>query len=231
MNELPTSELQSRGYSPSEISTIRNAETLFDEHIEQLSTLPDDNLGNLGYSASQIQDIRSFDTATATSTEKALLSATCTVTSTIDNYTGTTGRVTTEFEWNGVPAFKMVDILATAWNNWYITGKTAYIQYADINGNNNTFWQTPTYMLPDSGLESYGSGYRFNAALQDNYYYARNGYSIFVLGRASTQHLETIGRLGHQQGVASLSFSTDGVSIGFTIGRVSLGNGHDIEGN
>lgn len=158
----------------------------------------------------------------------AALSAECVTTSTIDNYTGTTGRVTSEFEWVGVPAFKMTDILITAWNNWQITGKYANIKYSHINGTEPSYWQSPTYQKPESGMTSYGSGYSYNAALQDNYFYASEGYSIFVLSRQSSSHLETISRVSHQQGIATLNYSiSSGFDIGISIGRKLLGDGHD----
>lgn len=164
----------------------------------------------------------------ATVNEKVALSAECVTTSTIDNYTGTTGRVTSEFEWVGVPAFKMTDILITAWNNWQITGKSANIKYSHINGTEPSYWQSPTYQKPESGMTSYGSGYSYNAALQDNYFYASEGYSIFVLSRQSSSHLETISRVSHQQGIATLNYSiSSGFDIGISIGRKLLGDGHD----
>ena len=231
MDALSDQDLENLGYSSENIAIIRNADSVLDNEIERLNTLPDSNLSNLGYSEQQIELIRNYDPETATTAERSLLGGDCKVTVTIDNYTGTAGRVTTEFEWTTQPAFKMVDILATSWNNWYITGKVANIEYANIYGTNDTFWETPDYFLPDNKLESNGSGYKFNAAKQDNMYYSRSGYSIFVLGSQSPQHLEAGGALGHQQGIADLSYSIDGVTITFSIGRVSADFDRDIVGN
>lgn len=227
LQESSPSELSAQGYSESEISTIQNADNLFDEHIALLATLPDTSLKNAGYTNEQIVGIKSYNADTATTNDKVRLSAQCTTTSYIDNYTGTTGRVTSNFSWDGIPAFKMTDILITAWNNWQIIGKTANVKYTHIYGSQPSFWQAPTYQTPDSGMTSYGSGYRYSAALQDNYYYASEGYSIFVLSRQSSSHLETITRVSHQQGVASLSFSiSSGFDIGLSLGRTLLGDGH-----
>lgn len=231
MDALSDQELADLGYTSENIKIIRNADSVLDNEIERLNTLPDANLATLGYSDEQIDLIRTYNPETATAAERSLLGGNCDVTVTIDNYTGTTGRVTTEFVWTTQPAFKMIDILATSWNNWYITGKSANIEYANINGTNDTFWEAPTYFLPDNNLESNGSGYKFNAAKQDNQYYSRSGYSIFVLRCQSRQHLEAGGALGHQQGTAELSFSIDGVTINFTIGRVSADFDRDIVGN
>jgi len=228
LQESSPSELSEQGYTESEINIIQNADNLFDEHIALLATLPDASLANAGYTDKQIAGIKSYSADTATVNDKVRLSAQCETTSYIDNYTGTTGRVTSSFVWNGIPAFKMKDILITAWNNWQITGKTANIKYTHIYGTQPSFWQTPTYQTPESGMTSYGSGYCYSAALQDNYFYASEGYSIFVLSRQANSHLETIARVSHQQGIASLSFSiSSGFDIGLSLGRTLLGDGHD----
>lgn len=223
-----TSQLKQKGYTNDEIQNIKNFEETYNQHILKIAKLDPSVLSKHGYTLQQIQKIKNFNPTTATTEDKILLSATCETTSFIDEYTGTTGRVTTTFEWTGIPAFKMTDILATAWNNWYITGKSANIEYVKINNPNDTFSQTPTYKKSDTGLESFGASYYFPAAERDNYYYARSGSSIFVLGCESKQHLETAGRLGHQEGVASLSVSIrGGLDISFSVGRKSLGNGYD----
>lgn len=228
LQESSPSELSEQGYSESEINTIQNADSLFDEHIALLATLPDTSLTSAGYTDEQIIGIKSYNANTATTSDKARLSAQCETTSYIDNYTGTTGRVTSKFVWNGIPAFKMKDILITAWNNWQITGKAANVKYTHIYGTQPSFWQAPTYQTPEGGMTSYGSGYYYPAALQDNYFYASEGYSIFVLSRQSSSHLETIARVSHQQGIASLSFSiSSGFDIGLSLGRTLLGDGHD----
>lgn len=224
-----TSQLKQQGYTKDEIQNIKNFDETYNQHILKIAQLDPSILSAHGYTSQQIQKIKSFNPSTATTEDKILLSATCETTSSIDNYTGTTGRVTTTFEWSGIPVFKMTDILATAWNNWYIKGKSANIEYANINNPNDTFSETPTYKKSDTGLESFGASYYFPASKQDNYYYARSGFSIFVLGCNTKQHLETAGRLGHQEGVASLSVSIrGGLDISFSVGRSSLGSGYDI---
>lgn len=229
LQKLPNNELRRSGYTESEIESINNADTLFDEHIEFLSTLEDSNLIEAGYTDEQIQNIKEYNPLEATTSDKMLLSATCITTSAIDNYTGTTGRVTSEFRWQGVPAFKMKDVLITSWNNWEITGKSANVKYNHIYGTQSSFWQSPTYQPPEGGMTSYGSGYQYSAALQDNYFYASEGYSIFVLKRQSRSHLETISRVSHQQGMASIGYSIrGGLDISISFGRVLLGNGHAI---
>ena len=228
LQKISNATLAAEGYTPSEIETIRNTDQIFDDHIALLNTLSDNSLQTAGYTVDQIRGIRNYDPDSATVNEKVALSAECVTTSTIDNYTGTTGRVTSEFEWVGVPAFKMTDILITAWNNWQITGKSANIKYSHINGTEPSYWQSPTYQKPESGMTSYGSGYSYNAALQDNYFYASEGYSIFVLSRQSSSHLETISRVSHQQGIATLNYSiSSGFDIGISIGRKLLGDRHD----
>lgn len=109
-----------------------------------------------------------------------------------------------------------------------LSEKSANIKYSHINGTEPSYWQSPTYQKPESGMTSYGSGYSYNAALQDNYFYASEGYSIFVLSRQSSSHLETISRVSHQQGIATLNYSiSSGFDIGISIGRKLLGDGHD----
>ena len=135
LQKISNATLAAEGYTPSEIETIRNTDQIFDDHIALLNTLSDNSLQTAGYTVDQIRGIRNYDPDSATVNEKVALSAECVTTSTIDNYTGTTGRVTSEFEWVGVPAFKMTDILITAWNNWQITGKSANIKYQPYQWN------------------------------------------------------------------------------------------------
>lgn len=228
LQQCSPSELSKKGYSESDINTINNADELFDEHIQRLAIMPESRLTAAGYSNSQITSIKSYNPETATSSDKARIAAECKTTSVIDRYTGKTGRVTSSFKWVGIPAFKMRDVLVTAWNNWQITGKTANIKYTHINGTQADIWRSPTYQPPSSGMTSYGSGYRYPAALQDNAYYASEGYSIFVLSRQSSSHLETISRVIHQQGVIDITYTiSSGFDIGISVGRTVLGDGHD----
>lgn len=228
LNQMTDGELSAQGYDANTISTIRNSVSIFDEHIEFLATLSDENLSAAGYSTSQIQGIKSYDPETATNSTRAALSGKCKTYSTIDNYTGTTGRVTSEFVWTGVPAFKLTDVLITYWNNWQITGKSANIKYTHIYGTESSFWQTPTYQTPDNGMTSYGSGYSYPGALQDNYFYASEGFSIFALSRETASHLETTSRVNHGQLSANFAFGiAGGPDISIASGRVLLGSGHD----
>lgn len=230
LNQMTNNELAAQGYDSENISTIRNAVSLFDEHIEFLATLSDENLLAAGYSQSQIQGIKSYNPETSTNNTRSILSAECRTYSTIDNYTGTTGRITSEFEWIGIPAFKMTDVLITTWNNWQITGKSANIKYTHIYGTEPSYWQTPTYQEPDSGMTSYGSGYRYPAALEDNYFYASEGFSIFVLSRQSSSHLETTARVNHAELNADFTYGIlGGPDISISAGRSLLGTGHDEE--
>ncbi len=228
LDQMTDGELVAQGYDNEYISTVRNAVSLFDEHIEFLATLSDANLLAAGYSQSQIQGIKSYNPETSTNSTRAALSGECRTYSTIDNYTGTTGRITSEFEWIGIPAFKTTDVLITTWNNWQITGKSANIKYTHIYGSEPSYWQTPTYQEPESGMTSYGSGYRYPAALEDNYFYASEGFSIFVLSRQSSSHLETTARVSHAQLNANFTYGiSSGPDISISAGRVLLGTGHD----
>lgn len=121
LQKISNATLAAEGYTPSEIETIRNTDQIFDDHIALLNTLSDNSLQTAGYTVDQIRGIRNYDPDSATVNEKVALSAECVTTSTIDNYTGTTGRVTSEFEWVGVPAFKMTDIFSSLHG---ITGKS-----------------------------------------------------------------------------------------------------------
>lgn len=221
LNVLSDAELSECGYSEEDIQQIRNSDEVFDEHVASLATLADDNLRALGYSNEQINIIRDYDASTATDSVRTVLGAECNVSISITSYTGTSGRVRTDFAWDRVPVFKMVDILATSWNNWYIVGKAANIKYVSATGTGDSFWEAPTYMLPASQLESYGSGYKFDVAKQDNAYYAQSGYSIFSLGSLTAQHMECGGSYGHQQATATLTYSINGVTITFSMGRIA----------
>lgn len=228
LNQKNDGELAAQGYNNEDINTIRNAVSLFDEHIEFLGTLSDENLLAAGYSQSQIQGIKSYNPETSTNSTRAALSGECETFSTIDNYTGTSGRVTSEFVWTGIPAFKLTDVLITTWNNWQIKGKSANVKYTHIYGSEPSFWQAPTYQPPESGQTSFGSGYSYPAALKDNYFYASEGYSIFTLSCQSNQHLETTARVSHAR--LSLDFTygiLGGPDISIDSGRDLLGTGRD----
>lgn len=122
----------------------------------------------------------------------------------------------------------MRDVLITSWNNWEITGKSANIKYSHIYGLESSYWRQPTYQRPDNGMTSYGSGYQYPAALEDNYFYASEGYSIFVLNRKTNSHLETVARVSHEQGKANIDYAVHGgLDISVHMDRALLGRGYD----
>ena len=88
--------------------TVAPTETVTNEYqsMLELQKISNATLAAEGYTPSEIETIRNtaqlFDDHSAILNEKVALSAECVTTSTIDNYTGTTGRVTSEFEWVGV---------------------------------------------------------------------------------------------------------------------------------
>lgn len=51
--------------------------------------------------------------------------------------------------------------------------------------------QTPTYVSPSNG-NGYGGRYKFNAVIDDNYYYAQNGNCAFIVDSSIERDMHTV---------------------------------------
>ena len=159
--EESVSTLNAKGYSFVEIENIKNYQDVYHSHIKELNMLSDSSLKNNGYSQEQIIIIRNF---TGTDTEMTRLGATLTLNSVPVSFkytTGglTTGKLTYNWRWTGVPAFKMQDMVAVSWNNWDVIGNSSYVDYYNVNTGAYNTSQSATYSEDGNGL--LGAGHKF----------------------------------------------------------------------
>lgn len=225
LSEEDESKLKSAGYDDFEISNIKNYRKKYDEQLRTFSELHENILKALNYTDEQIYIIKHYK---GTEDEMKRLSAKCMVTVDIDrclydsSTDRTSGRVTTSFVWNGVPVIKLTDALMTGWNEWYLAGKTANIKYTQIN-NGNTKWQTPSFITANNGGTSLGCGYSFKATIDDNYYYASEGYEIFTVDVSGKKDLFGYGLYAHRSVSAtpSVSFSLTGTSVSISVNKTT----------
>ncbi len=180
LSEVSPSVLSKAGYTSDEISKIKNYNQTYYNHITELQTLSDTALANHGYTASQIDVIKNF---TGTEEQMLLASASLDIYSTtaLFSYTTggrTTGRLAYNWNWSGVPAIKMRDMVAASWNNWVLTDNSSYVSYYGVN--TGTFYTTEsaTYTNPTNNTWN-GGGHKFDMTKSDNYYYAKSGGGTF----------------------------------------------------
>lgn len=223
---MPSVMLASAGYEDEDIAKIKNYKEILSEHIAELNTFSDDVLVELGYSESQIEDIRTFD---GSETQMARISATVTInTHPVDfAYDGdyTRGRFVYNWKWNGVPEFKLRDMVAVSWNDWAVEAETSYVCYSRSDTGVAAMSSTATFTQDGNGTT--GATHSFLMRDDSNsLYYASNGNGSFTIRsdvHAKKDFYYYIA-YGHSQLVASISFSvsTGGgdASISFSLGTV-----------
>lgn len=205
----PSSHLEEDGYTSAEIATIQNFRNELDRHVRQMNTMDDNTLYEFQYTPSQIEAIRNYD-----GSDEALSRAAATVSIglTIDycTYNASTNRTSSRihftFSWNGQPVIKLKDMMTVGWNGWVQAGKSANVQYKYIYSGGTTKDQAPTYVSPSNG-SGYGGGYKFNAVIDNNYYYAQNGSCIFVVDSSGERDMHAVGAFAHQTLSLEPSFS------------------------
>ena len=156
------------------------------------------------------------------------MAATCNISVDVDrciynaNTKRTSGRVTTSFVWYGIPVIKLKDTLATGWNEWYLAGKTANIKYQYIY-NSNSKWQAPTFVPGSDGGTSLGCGYAFDTSIDDNYYYAVEGFEIFSLDTSGAKDLHATGLYAKRilGSFPTISLSYKGLSVSISVDNVN----------
>lgn len=175
--------LSADGYTPSEINSIQNYQTIYREHIYNLQPLSDDALLKNGYTTEQLNIIRNF---TGSDSEMARLGAELTLysTPTMFKYTSggrTTGRLAYNWYWTGVPAIKMRDMVAATWNDWFVTANSSYVSYYAVNTGSYYTQESAEFQYPEDDTDVAGAGHRFRMTKSDNYYYAQRGGGTFDL--------------------------------------------------
>ena len=180
LSKESTNTLTRAGYSSTEIAAIRNYCETYTEHVNTLNSLSDEVLTTHGYTPSQIATIRSFK---GTETELTRLAAELTLYTTLAAFSyepgeRTVGTLVYNWEWTGVPAFLLRDMVAVAWNNWYLLQNTSNINYYSLYSGAFYTDTTAEYCEPTNGYWL-GGGHRFDMTMTDNTYYAKSGGGSF----------------------------------------------------
>lgn len=182
IKELSTKEsskLARMGFDDNEICSIHNYKQIYTNYVQELSGMSDDALRRHGYTEKQILTLRTFN---GSDQEFMTISANLRVYAAPASFNyrsggRTTGRLAYSWEWQGIPAVKLKDMVAISWNSWRVTGNSSHVNYyALYSGNFYTREVAETYS-PNQVLD--GAGHRFNMAKQDGYYYAKSGGGYF----------------------------------------------------
>lgn len=217
-------ELSDMGFDSEEIVEVRDYHNKFVKHIKQLQKLDDSALAKHGYTPEQIEVLKNFDES---ETHAVILSANLSLNATTANFRYpdnglTKGRLAYSWEWTGVPAFKMQDAIAAAWNNWIVESETSWVNYHNINTGNFYSGNSATYTT--EGYYWEGAGHKFNVSIADNLYYAKKGGGNFDVksdGFFKKNFYYQI-KYGHQRMWPTISFS---IGAGGLSGSVSFNTG------
>lgn len=224
--------LSASGYSSAEIAKIQNYQETYFHHITELQTLSDNALVNHGYTKTQIDIIKNF---TGTEEEMSRAAASLTIyagTSSFKYVDGgyTTGRLAYSWNWSGVPAVKMKDMVAAAWNGWELTGETSRVYYHDIYTGAAYTTQSATHVNPTNASWN-GRGHKFDMAISDNLYYAKSGSGSFDVksdGLYQKNFLYCV-EYGHETILWDISFSVSAPGGG--AGSISFSVGTSVAGS
>lgn len=223
----PVALLEEEGYSDAEIADIQNYQTVLTEHITELAQIDEAQLRNLKYRDDQIYAIKNFD-----GSEEMLRTASADlyIDLSIDwcTYRASTGITSARpyfaFTWEGAPAIKMMDMMTVGWNDWVMASQEGFVQYAYIYDGPDYIDVTPEFVEPVAG-KGYGGGYRFNAAIENNYFYAQTGYCVFDLENTGAKDIHTIAAYAHQTFGIKPSFGitvgTGGISSAFSFNFIN----------
>lgn len=182
--QIPTDDLLSAGYTREEISDIKNYKQLFTKQIEELDQLETETLLKLGYTASQINDIRNF---TGDEAQIARLAANVSIYASINylRYDGdyTRGVLAYSWSWDGVPDFKLMDIVAISWNHWVVEDNRSTVNYVHYASGEyyNSLPATLSFGENENKVEVSGAAHKFIMQQDTNLYYARSGNGSFTI--------------------------------------------------
>lgn len=228
-----STDLINAGYSAQEIQDIRNYKELYVEHIVGLNDLSTEALKEHGYTDSQIYEIRNF---TGSEAQIARIGATMTLQADITSlkYDGKYSRGTIIYSWlwNGIPEFKMKDIVAFAWNDWIVETQRSSVSYMNIQTGKYTNEKSATYVT--ANLQTMGAAHRFNVSEDSNYSYAKTGNGSFTV-RSDVQTRKDMylyASYGHSEAIASapsysISVTGGGFSISFSLGVSTIATAVD----
>ena len=211
------SELKQDGYSQEEIAEIKEYETLYQKHIEELGNLSDERLRNWGYSEEELSIIRNFQ---GTTEEMRALSAKVTINITDENFkfqskeTYTTGTLNYSWNWTKKPMSQATDLIAFAWNDWAVKASSSYVKYYDMTTGVLTKGEPAQKIQPTSVVSGVGgNGYKF-PLVQGNLF-AKEGNGYFKL--QSDVHIAKDCYYGMAYGHTTLA-----LSVGYSIGKSGL---------
>lgn len=230
-------DLVNAGYSIQEIQNIKNYKELYVEHIVKLNNLSTEILKEHGYTDSQIYDIRNF---TGAESQIARIGATLSLNAKVNSlkYDGkyTRGTITYSWLWNGIPEFKMTDIIAFAWNDWVVETERSSVSYMDTLTGTYTSTKSANYITASPLTD--GAAHSFSVSANSNYSYAKTGNGSFSVKSdvQARKDMYIYAAYGHSQVVASTpSFSvgmssgglSDGFSISFSLGVSTIASDKD----
>lgn len=180
ISEEYSENFQEYGLDSQQYKDILNYKDIYRKHINELNKLTDNSLKNNGYDDQQISIIRSF---TGSEDEMSRIGASVTIKASTSGfkYDGdyTRGTLKYTWSWSGVPVFKTQDMLAVSWNGWDVTSNVGYADYYGINSGNIYTTKAATYTEDGNGTE--GAAHKFKMAIEDNYYYAKDGGGTFTV--------------------------------------------------
>jgi len=219
-----TNDLICAGYNLQEIQNIKNYKELYVGHIEELNSLSTETLKEHGYTDGQIYDIRNF---TGAESQIARIGATLTLQVNITSlkYDGqyTRGTIIYSWLWNGIPEFKMKDIVAFGWNDWIVETQRSNVSYMNILTGNYTYNKSATYEAEN--VQTRGAAHKFSVSEDNNYSYAKTGDGSFTVKSdvQARKDMYLYASYGHSEIVASApSFSVGtsgaGLSISYSFG-------------
>ena len=180
MAEESSAVLAEKGFSSAEISKIQNYKQTYSDHITSLQDLPIEVLARHGYTTKQIAAIKNFNGSEA---QMVLAAASLDIYATPISFTytpggRTTGRLAYGWNWTGIPAIKMCDMVAASWNSWILTSQGSSVGYFSVNTGTPYTSESATFVYPTNNTWN-GAGHKFNMTKSDNYYYAKSGSGHF----------------------------------------------------
>lgn len=223
LRALEEDSLYRADLSENQLYFVQNFTQQFVEQVELFQTLEDETLKCLGYTEEQIYIIRNFQ---GTYEQIEALSARATVNLSADfaRYSRSAGRTSSRlsftFVWSGVPVFGMTDLMAVGWDGWVLASSHGNLMYRNINVRDRIIWRAPTFVASDQG-SGFGAGFRYPAKINDNAYFAAEGWATFVVDSAGRRDMHATGTLSHSRITFSLnptfSVGVTGVSPSITV--------------
>ncbi|MCC0705247.1 hypothetical protein IC213_19505 [Clostridioides sp. ES-S-0049-02] len=113
LRNMGNQKLKTLGYDDNQIKELKNYETNFKKHIEEMNLLSDTELKNLDYSDEQINIIKNFN-GSESQIEKAAASVTNTISKNSSSSTASKSKLNVKirFSWSGVPVMQFTDAYA-----------------------------------------------------------------------------------------------------------------------